>query len=97
MATLAGIAVAAQWRYAYLFGILPALLILWVRARVREPERWQAKAAEAKHSATERTQLGSFRSFGDESAVESPCGCSAWRSRLSDWERFGLSWSPGRI
>jgi len=43
MAALVGIAVAAQWRYAYLVGVLPALLILWVRASVREPEKWQAK------------------------------------------------------
>ena len=30
MATLAGMAVGAQWRYAYLLGIIPALLVLWV-------------------------------------------------------------------
>ena len=40
LAALAGMIVASQWRYAYLVGILPALLILWVRARVREPEKW---------------------------------------------------------
>jgi MFS family permease len=63
MAALAGMAVGAQWRYAYLIGILPALLILWVRARVREPEKWQAKAAEAKESKLDGAQLGSFRSL----------------------------------
>jgi MFS family permease len=60
MAALAGLAVAAQWRYAYLVGVVPALLIVWVRASVREPERWQAKAAEAKASKDKRAQLGSF-------------------------------------
>lgn len=60
MAALAGMAVGAQWRYAYLFGILPALLILWVRASVREPEKWQAKAVEAKASPGKATRLGSF-------------------------------------
>jgi hypothetical protein len=60
MAALAGLAVAAQWRYAYLVGVVPALLIVWVRASVREPERWQAKAADAKASKDKRGQLGSF-------------------------------------
>ncbi len=31
IAALAGMAVAAQWRYAYLIGIIPALLVLWVQ------------------------------------------------------------------
>lgn len=56
MAALVGMAVAAQWRYAYLVGILPALLILWVRASVREPEQWEA---EKKKGAA--AKLGSFR------------------------------------
>lgn len=41
LAGLAGLAVGAEWRYAYLLGVLPALLVLWVRVTVREPERWQ--------------------------------------------------------
>ena len=60
MAALAGMAVGLQWRYAYLFGIIPALLILWVRASVREPEKWQARAAEAKESPGNAARLGSF-------------------------------------
>jgi MFS family permease len=56
MAALAGLAVGMHWRYAYLVGIVPALLILWVRASVREPERWEA---EKKKGA--KVQLGSFR------------------------------------
>ncbi len=63
LAALAGMAVGAQWRYAYLFGILPAFLILWVRASVREPQKWQAKADEAKHSVAKKSQLGSFRNL----------------------------------
>ena len=54
MAALAGIAVGAQWRYAYLIGVVPALLVLWVRVSVREPEKW--KAAQGS-----RARLGSFR------------------------------------
>ena len=60
MAALVGMGGRGQWRYAYLVGVLPPLLILWVRARVREPEKWQAKAAEAKNR-TRGWQLGSFR------------------------------------
>ena len=60
MAALAGMAVGAQWRYAYLVGILPALLILWVRSSVREPEQWQAKKSQAA-TADGGTQLGSFK------------------------------------
>lgn len=41
MAALAGMAVGAQWRYAYLIGIIPALLVVWVRASVKEPDGWK--------------------------------------------------------
>jgi MFS family permease len=41
LAAVAGLAVGTQWRGAYLVGVLPALLVLWVRLIVREPERWQ--------------------------------------------------------
>jgi len=56
LAAIAGMAVGAEWRYAYLLGILPALLILWVRASVKEPEQWK----ERKQS-SEAGQMGSFR------------------------------------
>lgn len=41
LATLAAMWVESDWRYAYLIGVLPALLILWVRATVKEPEKWE--------------------------------------------------------
>jgi MFS family permease len=28
------------WRWGFLLGLLPALLVLWIRASIREPERW---------------------------------------------------------
>ena len=37
LAAIAGIVVGAHWRYAYLAGVIPAVLILWVRAKVKEP------------------------------------------------------------
>ncbi|MCO8120618.1 MFS transporter [Stieleria sp. TO1_6] len=56
LAALSGILVGTNWRYAYLLGVLPALLIVWVRASVKEPERWQA----TRSSAINR-KSGSFR------------------------------------
>lgn len=56
MAALAGLAVGAQWRYAYLIGLAPALLVLWVRARMNESDSWSEKAGNR-----ERLKLGSFR------------------------------------
>ncbi|MBM4216353.1 MAG: MFS transporter [Gammaproteobacteria bacterium] len=36
-----------SWRYALIFGLLPAAFAIWVRIFVEEPERWQAAAAKA--------------------------------------------------
>jgi len=54
LAAAAGLAVGSHWRAAYLLGIVPALLVLWVRVGVKEPEKWQQ--ARETHAA----QLGSF-------------------------------------
>jgi MFS family permease len=54
LAALAGLAVGTHWRYAYLMSIVPALLLVWVRSSIQEPERW-------KHAGAERQRLGSFR------------------------------------
>jgi MFS family permease len=59
LAALAGLAVGAQWRYAYLLGLLPALLVLWVRARVTEPASWLA--ARRKAAAGQGPPLGHWR------------------------------------
>jgi MFS family permease len=40
LATLAALAVGDQWRLVYLLGVLPALLIVAVRAGVSEPKAW---------------------------------------------------------
>ncbi len=41
LATLAAIIVGSEWRYAYLIGVVPALLIVWVRISVKEPKSWE--------------------------------------------------------
>jgi predicted MFS family arabinose efflux permease len=66
LAAAAGLAVGSQWRYAYLLGVVPAILVLWVRLSIREPESWQ-QAREAK-----KDQLGSYRDL---------LGDPVWRPR----------------
>lgn len=58
-AAAVGLAVGAQWRYAYLVSVLPALLVLWVWSSVKEPESWQH--ARDKAATGEGGKLGSFR------------------------------------
>jgi len=41
LAALAAIAVGSSWKYAYLIGVIPALLIVWVRIAVKEPKKWE--------------------------------------------------------
>ncbi|HEX3357399.1 MAG TPA: MFS transporter [Tepidisphaeraceae bacterium] len=52
--TLAMPNLQVNWRWAYFAGALPALLVLWIRRSVREPEQWH----EAKASAAIEKQLG---------------------------------------
>jgi MFS family permease len=66
LAAAAGLAVGSQWRTAYLLGVLPAALVLWVRLSIREPESWQ-QAKLSKHD-----RLGSFREL---------LGDPRWQSR----------------
>jgi MFS family permease len=54
LAAVAGLLVGSGWRHAYLIGIAPALLVLWVRSGVEEPESWQ-------RAGREHRRLGSFK------------------------------------
>ncbi len=89
MAALAGMAVGANWRYAYLIGILPALLIVWVRARVRETEAWENSATLARTSANRERQLGSFRNL----LSQSPWNRRAWLGLLLAAIGLGTFWA----
>jgi MFS family permease len=65
LATLTAMGVENEWRIAYLIGILPALLTLWVRSSIREPEQWHEARTSGK-------RMGSFADlFGD----------ARWRAR----------------
>lgn len=59
LAAAAGLAVGVQWRYAYLISVLPALLVLWVWASIREPDSWTT--ARDKAASGTGGKLGSFR------------------------------------
>ena len=55
-------AIGSAWRWMFVIGALPAALALLIRARLKEPERWQAAA-----KAGERSRLGSYAElFGNE-------------------------------
>ena len=41
LAAVAGLLVGSSWRYAFLVGLLPALLVFWVRSHIEEPDRWK--------------------------------------------------------
>ena len=59
IAAWVGIATGANWRVTFLVGIIPSLLVVWVRARVEEPESWHL--AKSKAAAGEGVPLGSLR------------------------------------
>ena len=85
LAAGAGLVVGTHWRYAYLIGVVPALLVLWVRTSVREPQRWEhARQAERAPEAGGGRRLGSFRElFSDP----------RWGRRAV----FGLLWAAGGL
>ena len=39
LAAIAGLLIGVNWRLGYLVSVIPALLVLWVRVSVKEPER----------------------------------------------------------
>jgi MFS family permease len=50
VATLANfILAAAPPRYLFLVGVLPALMVFWIRRSVPEPEEWRSAKAKAQH------------------------------------------------
>ncbi|HWC89096.1 MAG TPA: MFS transporter, partial [Pirellulales bacterium] len=47
------------WRIVYVFGALPALLTIWVRYSIREPESWHEARSKSNRDSTQ--QLGRIR------------------------------------
>lgn len=44
-----------NWRLGFLVGVLPALLTIWIRLRLREPERWVQARTAAREGLAQRT------------------------------------------
>lgn len=42
------------WRLGFAIGLLPALLIIWIRRHVREPDSWEAARDRARHQADQQ-------------------------------------------
>src|SRR5437867_8125728 len=57
-ATFAGLAVGANWRYSYLIGVVPALLVVVVVANVNEPESWRRAGERAQSEGGQMGKLG---------------------------------------
>jgi MFS family permease len=59
LAVLAGVFIVGNpdlgWRWAFVIGALPALLTLWIRWKLREPEQWVQARQKAQQDATQRT------------------------------------------
>lgn len=92
-AMTAGVVLArASWRAVFFVGVLPALLALWVQARVPEPELWQAHRHE-QASLHGRPVAGSaWRSIWTRLLVllgMNTCGMFAW------WGLF--TWIPAYL
>jgi len=58
LAAIAAYIVGTNWEYAYLVGVLPALLIVWVRVAIKEPKKWEE--ARIANKGTQSSQ-GSFK------------------------------------
>lgn len=76
------------WRYLFALGILPALLTLWIRKSVKEPEAWvQRKAQSAKRSAFGVLFSPEFRGRTVLATLLSAC------VQFANWGLF--FWLPG--
>lgn len=53
LATNAGIP-SLKWRIGFALGVLPALLIIWIRKNLREPESWHQAKQRASEDATQQ-------------------------------------------
>jgi MFS family permease len=51
-------ALALNWRWGFVVGAVPALLTIWIRVSLKEPENWEQARAEANR--TEGKQLGNL-------------------------------------
>ncbi len=53
---------AQSWRYVFLVGAIPALLVVWLRRSVKEPEKW-VRAKEVSKGGGVGTEIGSIKAL----------------------------------
>ena len=53
-------AIGSAWRLMFLIGLAPALLVIPIFAKLKEPERWKAAAHEEELAGSEKHKLGSI-------------------------------------
>jgi MFS family permease len=75
LAAIAAYLVNTNWEYAYLVGVLPAFLIVWVRISVKEPKKWEEARAAAAAAAAAGSGTGKQGSFIELLTV------APWRGR----------------
>ncbi len=63
---------ADDWRWAFLIGLLPALLVVWVLVSLKESERWQAATQDGPGEQKPKQKGGSLREL---------LGVARWRYR----------------
>ena len=74
LAAIVGMYLSDQedWRIAFLMGVLPALLVVWVLVSIKESEKWQAATTGGSGDAKGKRKGGSLREL---------LGVGPWRSR----------------
>ena len=67
-------------RYVFLVGVLPAVLVWWIRRHVPEPEEWHAAKRQASHHEPRALDLfrGSVRRTTLRTVVVCACSLTAW-------------------
>jgi MFS family permease len=63
-----------SWRYVFLLGILPAFLLLYVRRKVDDPEKW-VEADQQRRAALEKASAGQELTHAEEASTR-----FAWRT-----------------
>lgn len=82
---------AQSWRVVYVVGAVPALLVLWIRAAVREPEKWQKvhdTASPGDSAGSVPPAVGSLRALLSEPATSR----NAWAGVLMATAGVGGLW-----
>ena len=80
VAQFSGVLAGGHERYVFLLGVLPALLVFWIRRHVPEPETWQRAEASVHHRNPGARELfrGKILSTTLRTTLVCALGLSAW-------------------